>query len=106
MGAKKSKSVSEKIWLNNENLLLINSKVYYKQANVWITAENTSGSITKAYEAMEASAIETIRTLYEIQVKEKQISEGIIALRKDDEAYGKELARKMRRRSLGNGREC
>ena len=68
MGIKRSKLRNQRIALMNERLFLMNGKTFYKQANVWIAAENTGKSIQEVYILMEktgrnfAAAYEEMKT--------------------------------------------
>lgn len=53
MGAKRSKFRSERMAVYSEQLQLMNVKIFYLQADVWMTAETTEKAIERAYVAME-----------------------------------------------------
>ena len=56
MGAKREKLRKERMFRQSEQLLLGTTKVFYKQADMWISAKNTSEAIDK----MEETAIESV----------------------------------------------
>jgi len=55
MGIQRSSLRNERMAIYSEQLHLLNAKIFYSQANMWITAENTEQAIEEAYEAMEKS---------------------------------------------------
>ena len=56
MGAKREKLRKERMFRQSEQLLLGTTKVFYKQADMWILAKDTSYAIDK----MEEAAIESV----------------------------------------------
>ena len=56
MGVSNAKKRNEKIKLRTEQLQLLDSKVYYKQAGMWIAAESTEETLNQAYNVMEHTA--------------------------------------------------
>lgn len=56
MGAKREKLRKERMFRQSEQLLLGTTKVFYKQADMWISAKETSEAIDK----MEETAIESV----------------------------------------------
>lgn len=52
MGAKRSKLRNERIVAMNEYILLLESKIYFKQGGMWIAAENAGETIEEAYGMM------------------------------------------------------
>lgn len=57
MGMKREKLRNERIAIFSEQLHLMNAKVYYMQANVWLAAETTAKTIYEAEEMMEKAVI-------------------------------------------------
>ena len=53
MGIKRTKRCGELIGANNEFLLWTNTRMLYKQGEMWIAAENTAKNICDCYAAME-----------------------------------------------------
>lgn len=53
MGAARCVNRNARIKLQEEQLLLLDAKVYYKQAGMWIAAEKAGETIEEAYEKME-----------------------------------------------------
>lgn len=60
MGVKRDKLRNERIAVLSEQLHLMNAKVYYMQAAVWIAAETTEKTINEAVEMMEQATIISI----------------------------------------------
>lgn len=56
MGAKREKLRKERMFRQSEQMLLGTTKVFYKQADMWISAKDTSEAIDK----MEETAIESV----------------------------------------------
>ena len=55
MGISKNVHRNKRLQVVNEIIVLNNAKVYYKQAEMWIEAENTEKAIEEMYDTMEAS---------------------------------------------------
>lgn len=53
MGISKSVKRNQRIKLQKEQLLLLDAKVYYKQAGMWIAAEDAGETLEEAYGMME-----------------------------------------------------
>lgn len=69
MGVKKSKRENERTILRGERLELLNAKLFYKEADMWIEAENTDKALKEAVVMMDNVANEFADTW-------KEISEG------------------------------
>jgi len=67
MGVSRAVKRNQRIKLQEEQILLLDAKVYYKQAGMWIAAENTGETLEQAYEMMEkttetfAQAVEDVK---------------------------------------------
>ena len=61
MGIKRSKLRNERIKVYSEMIALTNAKVFYKEAEMWHTAEETGKAIEEAYKVMENSIINIIK---------------------------------------------
>ena len=55
MGVKRSRLRNQRIVAMNEHIFLMNGKTFYKQAEMWITAEDAGEIINEAYEMMETT---------------------------------------------------
>lgn len=82
MGIAKEVKRNERIRLLEREYCLLGAKVYYKQAEMWIAAENTGKTLAEAYVMMEKSARffresmeEMKETLHEIGVLVPEIEE-------------------------------
>lgn len=53
MGASKAIKRNQRIKLQEEQILLLEAKVYYKQAGVWVAAERTGQTLEEAYSMIE-----------------------------------------------------
>ena len=56
MGYKRAKLRNERMYRNSEQIILKTAKLYYKQADMWISAKDTQEALIK----MEETATETI----------------------------------------------
>lgn len=56
MGIQRSKLRDQRIVALNEQLFLMNGKTYYKQAEMWLAAEDAGQTIEEAYEMIEETA--------------------------------------------------
>ena len=66
MGIKRSKLRNERMMLNSEAILLIGAKVFYKQTDMWITAESTDKAIQEVYRIAEKTTYEFAQAWNEI----------------------------------------
>ncbi|MEG1427654.1 MAG: hypothetical protein RSC76_08200, partial [Oscillospiraceae bacterium] len=57
MGVKRNQLVNERIRLHSGQMFLTNTKVFYKQADMWIAAENTEKTIEEAYALSEKATL-------------------------------------------------
>ena len=53
MGVSRTLKVNKRMKLHEEGILLLDAKVYYKQAGMWMAAEDTGKTIEQAYEMMK-----------------------------------------------------
>ena len=75
MGGSKSKIRDERIKLRSEQLKLLDSKVYYKQAGMWIAAEDTEQALNYAYNIMEKTTKEFSKNVTDIKNSLNNIGE-------------------------------
>lgn len=73
MGLKQNKLRNERMAILSEQLHLMNAKIYYLQADVWIAAESAEKTINEALEMME----ETTKTFIEAQEANRQSMQNI-----------------------------
>ena len=92
MGIKKSKKESERMILRGERLQLLNAKVFYKEADMWIEAENTEKAIQEVYIIMEQSASEFKNAWNEIKEGSESRKENIEKIKKKDKKFADELS--------------
>lgn len=91
MGIKKNKKENERMTLRSEELNLLNAKVFYKQADMWIEAENTEKAIQEAYERMEIAMIEFSDAWEEIASGSESRKRSADAIRENNKDFAKEL---------------
>lgn len=66
MGIKKSKNENERVRLRGEELQLLNAKVFYKEADMWIAAENAGETIEKAYDMIEGTTVFLLESIQDM----------------------------------------
>lgn len=91
MGMKRNKQRNERISVIGEQLHLLNSKIFYSQAKVWIEAETTERTILEAYKKME----ETMSYFFEIWIKNRESMRNIGNYRTEIEMKNPKLINEM-----------
>ncbi|MGN0115667.1 MAG: hypothetical protein ACI396_10105 [Acutalibacteraceae bacterium] len=66
MGIQRSRLRNERIHLYSQLIMLSNAKVFYKQADMWISAENAGKTIEEAYSMIEKTTAYAIESMKEI----------------------------------------
>ena len=82
MGVKKGKLRNERIILYEEQIALTDAKVFYKQADMWISAESAGKTIEKAYGVMEKTTEFFMQSMQEMADNLNRISEFVPAIEK------------------------
>ena len=77
MGVAREIKRSTRIKLQEEQLLLLDAKVSYKQADMWISAEKAGETIEEAYSLMENTTAEFVKSYSDIKESLKSIDESI-----------------------------
>lgn len=83
MGCKRQSLLSKRLYLQSEQILLNNTKVFYKQADMWIIAKDTAEALVK----MEEEAMASMRYLQESLIEISQHIENIASYRGDIEEH-------------------
>lgn len=91
MGIKKGKLERERIKLNNEQLHLLNAKLFYKQADMWIAVEETERAINEVYVIMDTAALEFLNTWTEIKEGSARRQRYAESIRTNDKEFADEL---------------
>ena len=91
MGIKKNKKENERMTLRSEELNLLNAKVFYKQADMWIEAENTEKAIQEAYRSMETAVNEFSDAWEEIQSGSESRKRSADAIRENNKDFANDL---------------
>lgn len=91
MGIKKSKKENERMRLRGEGLQLLNAKVFYKEADMWIVAESTNKAIEEVYGMMEKAAEEFVHAWGEIRGGSEKRRKYIEKIKEKDSDFSKEL---------------
>lgn len=92
MEIKKSKKENEHMILRGEQLQLLNAKVFYKEADMWIEAEDTEKAIREAYIMMEKTATEFEDAWNEIKESSESRKESIEKIKQNDKEFAGELS--------------
>ncbi len=74
MGISRYVKVNRRIDLQKTKTLLLDSKVYYLQADVWTTAESTEETLQEAYRIAETTTMEFVHSLPQITESLKNIA--------------------------------
>lgn len=91
MGIKRGGFRNERITIFGEQLHLMNAKVFYLQANVWLAAETTERTINEAMEAIECAAAVFTSSLTEIDANMKKAGNHIDVLKEKKPKLIKEI---------------
>lgn len=92
MGVKKSKRENERMLLRGEQLELLNAKLFYKEADMWIEAENTDKALKEAVVMMDKTANEFADTWEEIKEGSDRRKDYAGKIRKRNKDYADELS--------------
>lgn len=82
MGVERSWARNERIRLYTEQIALTDAKVFYKQADMWISAESACETIDKAYGMMEKTTAYYIESMQEISDSLNKIGEYLPDIKK------------------------
>lgn len=82
MGVKKGRLRNERIKLYEEQIALTGAKVFYKQADMWISAESAGETIEKAYSMMEKTTVYFTQSMQEIADNLNRISEYVPSIQR------------------------
>ncbi|HEX3028178.1 MAG TPA: hypothetical protein VHT34_02480, partial [Clostridia bacterium] len=91
MGVKLSGLRNDRITIFGEQLHLMNAKVFYLQADVWLASEAAEQTINEAIEAMECAAAEFSSSLAEIDANMKKAGNHIDVLKEKKKKLIKEI---------------
>ena len=80
MGVSRSIKRNERIKLQQEQFLLLNAKVYYKQGGVWIAAEETGKSLEELYNMMDQITLFFASSVADIKVSLAGVSDALPAI--------------------------
>lgn len=92
MGVKKSKRENERMILRGEQLELLNAKLFYKEADMWIEAENTDKALKEAVVMMDKTANEFVDTWEEIKEGSDRRKDYAGKIRKRNKDYADEFS--------------
>ena len=91
MGVAKEHKRNVKMKLMSEELQLLDAKVYYKQAGMWIAADNTGESIQEAYGIMEKTGEQFSEALVDIRSSLDNIGAYIPKMEEKNPGFSKVL---------------
>jgi len=77
MGIKRSGHINERINIFSEQLHLMNARVFYMQANVWLAAEAAEQTINEAMKALKYAAAAYTSVLVDIDDRIKEVGNHI-----------------------------
>lgn len=92
MGIHKEIDRNARIKLQKEQLYLLDAKVYYKQAEMWIAAEDAGATIEEAYKLMEDTTVELVNAVADIQASLDHIDDMIPKIEEKNPGLKAELA--------------
>ena len=92
MGIHKEIDRNARIKLQKEQLYLLDAKVYYKQAEMWIAAEDAGATIEEAYKLMEDTTVELVNAVVDIQASLDHIDDMIPKIEKKNPGLKAEIA--------------
>lgn len=92
MGVKKSKRENERMLLRGEQLELLNAKLFYKEADMWIEAENTDKALKEAVVMMDKTANEFVDTWEEIKEGSDRRKDYVEKIRNQNKDFADELS--------------
>ena len=75
MGVSRAVKRNARIKLQAEQLLLLDAKVYYKQAGMWVAAENTGETLEEAYGMMEKTSETFVKAVEDVKSSFNNIGE-------------------------------
>lgn len=84
MGIKKSRKQGERMRLTSEQLKLMNAKLYYKEADMWIEAESAGQSIDEAYDMIAPSIQHSVEAWSNIYDNLDSISQSLKTRREEN----------------------
>ena len=85
MGLKRNYLRGERMKLYSELIFYTDAKVFYKQADMWISAENAGEAIEKAYEMMETTTAFLLESMHEMGDDLNKIGTYIPEIKKKNE---------------------
>ena len=92
MGIHKEIDRNARIKLQKEQLYLLDAKIYYKQAEMWIAAEDAGTTIEEAYKLMEDTTVELVNAVVDIQASLDHIDDMIPKVEEKNPGLKAELA--------------
>lgn len=96
MGVKRNRARRERMRLNSQMLHLLNAKVAYKQADMWVTAEDTEKAIKELYKTAEASFKYAAESMKEIGEDMEKIGEYIESAEEKNPGLTKDLLEELK----------
>lgn len=91
MGVQRSRARDERIALYSEMTALTNAKVFYKQAGMWIAAENTGETIEQACNAAEAAGAYYMEAMEDIDESLSKIETYLPAVKEKNPGLTDEM---------------
>lgn len=82
MGISRYVKRKQRIKLQKEQILLLDAKIYYKQAGMWIAAEDAGETLKEAYDMMEKTTERFVKAVVDIKDSLNNIGEISSAIEK------------------------
>ena len=82
MGISRYVKRKQRIKLQKEQILLLDAKIYYKQAGMWIAAEDAGETLKEAYDMMEKTTEKFVKAVVDIKDSLNNIGEISSAIEK------------------------
>lgn len=92
LGIKRYETRRERVRLRSQQLYLLNAKVAYKQANMWVAAEDTEKAINELYEVTEESFRFAAESIEEIEKNMEKIDTYIEKTEENNPGLLKEMS--------------
>lgn len=95
MGIRRNKLRTELMYLNSEMLHLMNAKIFYSQAGMWIEAETAQQAITEMLEMMEQSIMAFQKTIRENEADLARIGQYASQVKKQNPGLVNDILREL-----------
>ena len=91
MGLKRNRLKKERMYLYSQLVFYTDAKVFYKQADMWLSAESAGEAIEKAYGMLEKTTTFLMESMHEMGDDLNKIGEYIPEIEKKNERLLEEI---------------